>query len=271
MSIRSELKTGAVTLHSDISGEGSVPVVLLHGLFGSTSNLIGVTRSLEADFKVVRFDLRNHGKSAHSEVMDIPSMSADVAAAMAELDIPEAYVLGHSLGGKVAMDLAATRGDKVKALVVADIAPVSYGRGHDAILDGLLGLDLQALRNREQADAQLKPAVPELAIRQFLLKNLARDGDSGWKWKMNLPAIAASYDRLREAPSNEVYSGPTLFIRGEKSRYIIDENRVPIMRQFPDARLETIAGAGHWLHAERPEEFNALVRGFLTACEGAAP
>lgn len=267
MSIRSELKTGAVSLHSDIGGEGDVPVVMLHGLFGSTSNLMGVARSLEADFRVIRFDLRNHGKSAHSEVMDIPSMAGDVAEAMQQLGLSQAYVLGHSLGGKVAMELAATQGERVKGLVVADIAPVAYGRGHDAILDGLLALDLQALKNREQADTQLKSAVPELAVRQFLLKNLARDGQSGWKWRMNLAAIAASYDRLRAAPNSAVYAGPTLFIRGEKSRYIIDENRVPIMRQFPDARLETIAGAGHWLHAERPEEFNALVRGFLASCE----
>ena len=125
-------------------------------------------------------------------------------------------------------------------------------------------MDLRALRNREQADQLLQGAVPELPIRQFLLKNLMRDGDH-WAWRMNLPVIADCYDQLRAAPDAGVYPGPALFIRGELSRYIKDENRVGIQRQFPDSQLETLAGTGHWLHAEKPAEFNALVAGFLAA------
>ena len=261
--MRSELGAGAVCLNSETRGSGE-PVVLLHGLFGSASNLLSLGRSLEAHYQVVRMDLRNHGKSPHCDYMDIPSMAKDVALTMDELGIASASVLGHSLGGKVAMELAATQADHVSKLIVADIAPVSYGRGHDAIITGLLAMDLRALRNREQADQLLQDAVPELGIRQFLLKNLMRDGDH-WAWRMNLPVIADCYDLLRAAPDTGVYKAPALFIRGELSRYIKDENRVGIQRQFPDSRLETIAGTGHWLHVERPAEFNALVAGFLAS------
>ncbi|WP_372860726.1 alpha/beta fold hydrolase [Spongiibacter sp.] len=259
--MRSELKSAAATLYSESRGEGSA-VVLLHGLFGSASNLLTLSRSLESHYRVIRMDLRNHGKSPHRDYMDIPTMALDVARTLDTLGIERAALLGHSLGGKVAMQLAATQPERVSRLVVADIAPVSYGRGHDAIIEGLLELDLRSLRNREQADALLQKAAPELPVRQFLLKNLVREGD-GWAWRMNLPVIADCYDLLRDAPAQSPYRGPTLFIRGELSRYIVDDNRVGIMRQFPDSRLETIAGAGHWLHAERPREFNALVGDFL--------
>jgi esterase len=252
-----------VSLHTEVGGEGTFPVILLHGLFGSASNLLAVARSLESQFKVIRMDLRNHGKSAHSDVMDIPLMAEDVSAAMDSLGIDVAHVLGHSLGGKVAMQVAITHPKRVSRLVVADIAPVRYGRGHDDIITALLAMDLRALRNREHADQLLTKAVPEIAVRQFLLKNLMRDGKDGWAWRMNLAVIAESYDNLRDAPSAEVFAGPSLFIRGELSGYIRDDNRVPLMRQFPDMRLETIAGAGHWLHAESPKLFNSLVNDFL--------
>jgi esterase len=262
--MRSELATGTVKLHVDISGEGDKPVVLLHGLFGSGSNLMALARSLAPFYKVYRMDLRNHGKSAHSDFMDIAVMANDVAAAMAELGIERADLFGHSLGGKVAMELAARFPHLVHHLVVADIAPVSYGRGHDEIIAGLLGLDLRALESRQQADEQLHSAVPETAIRQFLLKNLVRQGEA-WEWRMNLPVIAECYDALRMAPDPGEFTGPTLFVRGGASPYIRDENRVPIQRQFPNVAIRTIADAGHWLHAEKPQIFNEIVLSFLAA------
>ncbi|WP_339674646.1 alpha/beta fold hydrolase [uncultured Zhongshania sp.] len=267
--MRSEHMPRAVQLHTEVSGSGPVSVVLLHGLFGSASNLMSVARSLESHFTVVRMDLRNHGKSAHSDQMDIPVMAEDVIAAMDVLEMPCAHFLGHSLGGKVAMQVAITHPERVKRLIVADIAPVRYGRGHDAIITSLLALELRSLKNREQADQLLTKSVPEVAIRQFLLKNLMRDGKDGWAWRMNLPVIAELYDNLRDAPSAEPFDGPTLFIRGELSGYIRDENRAPMMRQFPNMYFETIANAGHWLHAEYPLIFNGLVNEFLRA-DGAA-
>tara|TARA_R110001592_G_scaffold50620_8_gene156471 strand:+ start:3610 stop:4416 length:807 start_codon:yes stop_codon:yes gene_type:complete len=258
-----------VRLHTEVSGSGPVSVVLLHGLFGSASNLMAVARCLEKYFTVIRMDLRNHGKSAHSDQMDIPVMAEDVIAAMDTLDIPRAHLLGHSLGGKVAMQVAITQPERVRRLIVADIAPVRYGRGHDAIITALLGLDLRSLRNREHADQLLVKDVPELGIRQFLLKNLMRDGKDGWAWRMNLAVIAELYDNLRDAPSPDLFNGPSLFIRGELSGYIRDENRAPMMRQFPNMYFETIPKAGHWLHAEYPAIFNGLVEEFLRADEAA--
>ncbi|WP_269619040.1 alpha/beta fold hydrolase [Zhongshania sp. BJYM1] len=259
----------AVRLHTEVSGSGDTSVILLHGLFGSASNLLSVARSLENHFTVVRMDLRNHGKSAHSDQMDIPVMAEDVLAAMDELKIAKAHLLGHSLGGKVAMQVAIVHPERVIRLVVADIAPVRYGRGHDNIITALLGLELRSLENRGQADEALKKDIPEIEIRQFLLKNLMRDGKDGWAWRMNLAVIAELYDNLRDAPSSEPFNGPTLFIRGERSGYIRDENRAPMMRQFQDMYFETIANAGHWLHAEYPAIFNGLVNEFLRSDEAA--
>ncbi len=261
--MRSELRDGGLQMHADISGSGETAVVLLHGLFGSGSNLMSLGRYLEPAYEVVRMDLRNHGKSAHRDTMDIPQMAEDLRVTLDALEIDQCCLFGHSLGGKVAMQFAIRHPQRCSKLVVADIAPVRYGRGHDAIIEALLALDLRSLRNREHADEQLREAVPEIAVRQFLLKNLARDGQGGWMWRMNLAAIADCYDNLRDAPDSDVYSGPTLFIRGGASRYIVDENRVPIMKQFPDCRLETIEDAGHWLHAEKPQQFNGLVGEFL--------
>jgi esterase len=262
--MRSQLSRDSVVLHSQVGGEGTYPVILLHGMFGSASNLMSIGRALEPDFRVYRFDLRNQGKSPHRDSMTIASMADDVSRTMDELGIESAHLLGHSLGGKVAMELAARCPERVSRLVVADIAPVSYGRGHDAILDGLLSMDLRALQSRQQADDWLATAVPEVPVRQFLLKNLMRDGDH-WAWRMNLQTIADCYDEMRAAPNSTPYAGPTLFVRGGNSSYIRDDNRVGIMRQFPDARIETIANAGHWLHAEYPAIFNEIVRGFLLA------
>ena len=252
-----------LSLHTEVAGDGTFPVILLHGLFGSASNLMAVARSLGADYQVVRMDLRNHGKSPHSDIMDIPTMAEDVLATMDKLNIKEAHILGHSLGGKVAMQVAITAPERIQRLIVADIAPVRYGRGHDDIITALLSMDLRALRSREQADELLQKPVPELAIRQFLLKNIVRDGKDAWSWRMNLTGIADCYDNLRDAPSAEPFDGPTLFIRGELSRYIRDENRAPMQRQFPQMELLTIAGAGHWLHAEYPQIFNGMVTAFL--------
>lgn len=263
--MRRELASGAVSLYTEESGDGQTPVILLHGLFGSASNLLSVSRGLEADYRVVRMDLRNHGKSPHAERMTISDMSGDVLAAMNTLGLDRAHILGHSLGGKVAMQLALDHPERVASLIVADIAPVRYRPGHDAILEGLQALDIRALENRGQADTQLQKFVSELPIRQFLLKNLYRDQDGGWALRMNLGIIVREYDCLRDAPEGTNYSGPCLFIKGAESGYIKDEGKLEIMRLFPDAEIVEIAGAGHWLHVEKSTAFNALVQQFMAS------
>lgn len=252
-----------LNLHALQSGQGGSVVFLLHGLFGSASNLNSLAKELESRHRVYRVDLRNHGKSFHLDEMDLRSMADDLVRLMKAEGLEAGHFVGHSLGGKVAMQLALQDAPRVRSLVVADIAPVVYPRDHDAIIEALRGIDLRALKNREQADRALQRAVPELGVRQFLLKNLTRDRDGGWHWRMNLQAIASNYDALRAAPGGTAYTGPVLFVRGGESDYINEEHRKPIQRLFPSYRLEVIEGAGHWLHAEKPEPFNRLVAGFL--------
>jgi esterase len=252
----------ALPLHHTVLGERGSWVLLLHGLFGGGDNLGALGRALAAEHRVALVDLRNHGRSPHSAAMDLPLLAADVAALQASLGLSASALVGHSLGGKVAMQLALSAPQRVERLVVADIAPVAYARQHDDILAALAAVDLPALTGRSAADAQLAQHIGESNVRQFLLKSLYRD-DGGWHWRFDLPALRANYAALAAAPAGAPYAGPTLFIKGENSRYI-DTRRYPQMRAaFPAYRLEVIAGAGHWLHAEQPALFNRLVRDFL--------
>lgn len=245
------------------SGQGERTVILLHGLFGSASNLNALAKALAEDYRVFRVDLRNHGESFHLDTMSLKDMAGDVLRLLKHLDVSEAAFVGHSLGGKVAMQFAHSWPEYVTHLVVADIAPVAYKPHHNATLAAMCGIDLRALKSRSDADAQLAAAEEELGVRQFLLKNLARNDEGGWRWKLNLAAIDHCYDDLRQAPEGKPYTGPTLFIKGENSAYIQTSHSNAMQQQFPSHRLSVINGTGHWLHAEKPAAFNALVSGFL--------
>jgi esterase len=254
--------TAALPLHFDTLGSAGDWVLLLHGLFGSGDNLGGLARHLAAEFRVALVDLRNHGRSPHSEVMDLPALAADIAALQDRLGAPATALVGHSLGGKVAMQLALTEPQRVSRLVVADIAPVAYPPGHRQILAGLQALELTALADRRAADAELAAWVPEQPVRQFLLKSLYRD-ERGLHWRFHLPALARCYDALRAAPAGRPFGGPTLFIKGEHSGYITAEHRAAIEATFPAFQFRMIANTGHWLHGEKPAAFNRLVLQFL--------
>nr|WP_246386512.1 alpha/beta fold hydrolase [Litorivivens lipolytica] len=245
------------------SGSGEKAIFLLHGLFGSASNLTSVARSLEADYRVFRVDLRNHGDSFHIETMSLSEMAADIRRLADHLQVDKFSLLGHSLGGKVAMQFALEHPERVEKLVVADISPVAYKPHHNETLAALCEIDLRALKSRSEADQILQKAESELGVRQFLLKNLARDSNGGWRWKLNLQGIDACYDELRLAPEGEAFEGPTLFIKGELSAYIQDKHRGDIFRLFPKAELEVIPDTGHWLHAEKPAAFNEIAATFL--------
>lgn len=253
-----------VPLHCETLGEQGDWVLLLHGLFGSGDNLGNLGRHLAGSFRVALVDLRNHGRSPHSDTMDLPALAADIAALQDRLGSGPTALVGHSLGGKVAMQLAMTDPARVTRLVVADIAPVAYPPAHADILSGLQALDLASLPDRRAADARLAAWVPEPGVRQFLLKSLYRDGDR-LRWRFNLPVLARCYDALRAAPSGQPYPGPALFIKGEHSDYITAEHRTAIETAFPAFRFRMIANTGHWLHGERPAAFNRLVYQFL--CE----
>ncbi|RUO25900.1 alpha/beta hydrolase [Aliidiomarina minuta] len=249
-------------LNYESSGSGT-PVILIHGLFGDLDNLKSISRSLSDDYQVINIDVRNHGQSPHCDDMDYADMADDVIAITKELDLDKFHLLGHSMGGKIAMEIALRHPSQVRSLVIADIAPVAYDARHTEIIDALCAIDVESLENRQEADKELAKTINEKGVRQFLLKNLRKDGDN-WFWRFNLAALKANYEKLIGAPTSEgQYNGPVLFIRGEKSDYVQQSHRDEIAPRFPRATAETIEGAGHWLHAEKPTEFNRLVADFI--------
>jgi pimeloyl-ACP methyl ester carboxylesterase len=250
-------------LHFKQLGHGE-PLVLLHGLFGSGDNWFGVAPKLAEKFHVFAPDLRNHGHSPHHAEMDYPLMAADLEKFFAAQKIESARVIGHSMGGKVAMQFALDFPARVKKLVVVDMSPRAYARTHDKIFAALLALELASFQTRQQIEDVLAPEIPSLNLRRFLLKNLGRDERGKLFWKMNLRGVAENYSRLGEVLSaQKQFDKPALFIRGGKSDYINTADAAEIRQRFPAVEIQTIATANHWVHADAPEEFIRLVLDFL--------
>ena len=250
-------------LHTDISGQGQ-PLVLIHGLFGSYENLGVIARALQHDFQLINLDLRNHGRSPRADFMDYPAMAADVFETLDQLGIEQSAVLGHSMGGKVAMQMALQQPTRVLKLILADISPVVNEPRHLRILQGLAAIDLATLQDRKQADLLLQSSVNELGVRQFLLKNLYKDAENQFQWRFHLQALMDNYQRLLAAPvATEPYHGDTLFIKGGNSDYIQAAHQPLILSLFPKASAKIIQGTGHWLHAEKPAAFSKIVSDFL--------
>ena len=248
-----------------LEGQENRPtVILIHGMFGSLSNLGVLARSLVADYRVVSVDLRNHGDSPHELLMDLPSMAADIIELMDDLNLVSASLIGHSLGGKVAMQVALNNPQRVTDLVVIDIAPVTYGARQDAALEGLNLLAKNTIKSRRDADALISEHIAEASVRAFLLKNLARSSEGDFNLKLNLSSINQNYaSTLVAAPTGQPYVGPALFLKGEHSAYIQDKHRPIIEQLFPHSQLEIVADTAHWLHAEKPETVNASIRAFI--------
>ncbi len=243
-------------------GEGK-PLIILHGLFGSSDNWLTLGKRFAEDFKVYIIDQRNHGQSFHADEFSYEAMAQDLKNFIDSKKIDQPHVLGHSMGGKTAMTFATSYPGCVDKLIVADIGPQSYPVHHATILKGLFSIDLESTKSRREADEQLAQFIPEIGIRQFLLKNLTRSG-SNFAWRINLPAIAQSIEQIGKGLNqNTSYDQSTLFIRGEKSDYIKDSDVNLIHSIFSNCRLETIAGAGHWLHAEKPQEFYDIAINYL--------
>ncbi|MEI8289191.1 MAG: alpha/beta fold hydrolase [Verrucomicrobiota bacterium] len=250
-------------LHFQQLGRGE-PLVLLHGLFGSGDNWFGVAPGLAEKFHVFAPDLRNHGRSPHHPAMDYPLMAADVDKFFAGQQMGRACVIGHSMGGKVAMQFALDFPARVQKLVVVDMAPRAYAPAHEEILAALLALDLSRFQTRSQLEAALAPEIPSLSLRRFLLKNLGRDDQGRFVWKLNLRGVADNYFRLGEVLSpRPPFARPALFLRGGKSGYLNVTDGVEIQKLFPAAQIETIPTAGHWVHADAPQEFVRRVLEFL--------
>jgi esterase len=252
-----------MNLHFETVGEGS-PLVILHGLLGSADNWRSMSRRLGAQYKVFAVDLRNHGRSPHSELFDYPAMVADLHEFMERQALSAVALLGHSMGGKVAMQFAADYSEGVDCLVVVDIAPKAYAPSQRNLLQAMRSLDLRRYKSFGEIDAALAANIPERSLRQFLLKNLSRDDNGRLYWRIHLEAIHRNYDQLTLAMTPErTFGKPTLFIRGGRSNYI-EEGDLPAIRQiFPHAEIATLPEAGHWAHIDAPEEFFQTVANFL--------
>ncbi len=248
--------------HRDLGGEGRPPLVILHGLLGSSRNWQTAGRDLAAHFHVSALDLRNHGQSPHADEMSYETLVADVLGWLDAQGLDRVTLLGHSLGGKVAMALACRHPERVRELVVVDIAPWAYhAASHRAELAALSAIDLATLKSRAAAEQALESAVPDWAMRKFLVTNLGIDGVGRWQWQANLPALTAALAHLESNPlrGGERFAGPVRFIVGGRSDYVRPADKAFIHEYFPAARLETIAGAGHNPHIETREAFVALV------------
>jgi pimeloyl-ACP methyl ester carboxylesterase len=246
------------------------PLVMLHGLFGSSDNWMGVGSRLGCHCYAL--DLRNHGLSPHSEVMDYTVMAEDVAEFFETHQLGRAHVLGHSMGGKVAMQLALRHPERVEKLVVVDMAPRPYSAEHVPIFKALLGLNLKRYPSRREIEDALEPEIPDLTLRRFLLKNLSHESPGGsetiesrvFKWKIPLEAIYASYPRLCEAiQSDHSFEHPALFLHGGQSPYVTIADAPQIGKLFPNLQFATIPQARHWVHADAPDEFVRRVSTFL--------
>lgn len=251
-------------LNYKVFGEGD-PIIILHGMFGTLDNWQTIAKQLAEEYMVFIIDLRNHGRSPHSDKFSYSIMAADVHAFMEQNWIYQARIIGHSMGGKVAMKLATDYPDMVEQLIVVDIAPKDYEGNHQTIFEALFALDLDQLESRKEAEASLKTRIDSYGVRQFILKNLSINKDTQkYEWKMNLPVIYDAYQEILSAtPFVDPYEGPTLFLKGGTSDYILPEEFETYKSNFPNAELQTIEEAGHWVHAEQPKAFLAAVRSFL--------
>lgn len=253
-------------LHSKIYGEnqGGTPLLVLHGLFGMLDNWGSFGKEFGEKMPVHLLDLRNHGKSFHSDEMSHDAMAADILNYIQSKNIEKAHLLGHSLGGKAVMQFAINHPKKTEKLIVADIAPKSYPPHHQGIIKGLQSVNFDEVKSRSDVDEVLKQYIPEEFVRQFLMKSLYWTDDKKLAWRFNLEILDKKYqDFVANNIKFGVFPGKTLFIRGENSNYILPQDELAIKQQFPDYKIVSIANAAHWLHADKPADFNAAVADFL--------
>ncbi len=240
------------------------PLIILHGFFASSRNWRQVAEKLSAHFHVYVLDLRNHGASPHHPMMDYPSMTADLLHFMDSHQLTGASLLGHSMGGKIAMWFALNHPERVDKLIVADIAPISYQHSFDKLINALKILPLADIANRKQAELMLADAIPELSYRQFLLQNLTLT-ENGYSWRIDLDIfyrMAPSIIAFPDTKFLSAYTGESLFLAGKNSDYV---RLADINALFPLAKLKVIADAGHWLHVQQPVAFTESVVDFLSS------
>lgn len=237
----------------------TLPVVLIHGMFGNLDNLGILARDLNQRHTVIKVDLRNHGLSPRAEEMTYPAMAQDLLTLLDDLQLDKVIVIGHSMGGKAAMALTAIAPERVERLIVIDIAPVAYDtRRHDKIFAALQAVTDAGISQRQPAAQLMREYLDEEGVIQFLLKSF-----HAGTWRFNLPVLIAQYDSIIGWQNVPSWPHPTLFIRGGLSPYVQDEYREDIARQFPQARAYVVAGTGHWVHAEKPDAVLRAIHRFL--------
>jgi esterase len=245
-------------------GQGK-PMIILHGLFGSSDNWLTQAKLFSGSYKVYTVDQRNHGQSPHDNTFDYESMLSDLAEFIQDHSIADPVVIGHSMGGKTAMNFALTHPEKIDRLVVVDISPKAYNLEHYSIVKGLLAIPIDSIKSRNEADEILSQHVPEADVRQFLLKNLQRRSEGGFSWKINLKIISEKLGNVGlDLHAEGSFEKPTLFVRGAKSKYVADSDWNHITKIFPMAKLETV-DTGHWVQAEKPQEFTDVVLRWLNS------
>lgn len=229
------------------------PLVILHGLFGSRRNWLALARQLATSARVIVVDLRNHGDSPHAPTMLWDELADDVRHLLDQLGLEQVLIAGHSMGGKVAMTFANRFPERTSALLVLDIAPVTYPNRFGDIFAALRGLQIGALNTRQQADAALAAQLPDPLLRQFLLHNLVR-GSQGFRWRINLSVLEQEMVEICGFPEIthiSRFTGPVRFLAGDRSDYLLPEHHAPVRTLFPQAEIHTLADAGHWLHADQ--------------------
>lgn len=256
-------------LHQELTGQGH-PLVVLHGLFGDADNFRSIALHLERYFQVIRLDLPGHGQSDTLPKLSLDTMATAVQNHLSSMEINTFHLIGHSLGGKVAMQMAGNKtSPNIKKLIVVDIAPRIYPPHHADLLAAMNDLPLNEIKSRGDAEKRLRTQIPDASVRGFLLKSLHRDAEHQWQWRFDLAGLTSDYDALRQSPEfAEPVTPPTLFIKGANSDYVTAQDEAPIRMHFKDPHLKEIGGTGHWPHAEKPALFTRVCREFLNQDDG---
>lgn len=251
-----------MNLNYKVSGEGE-PLIVLHGLFGMLDNWATVGRELSQHYQVFLVDQRNHGKSPHSTDFNYELLAEDIDSFMADMDLTQAHLIGHSMGGKSVMQFAQKHPEKCLSMTVIDIAPKSYKAGHNEIFEAIESMDLVKISNRKEADAQLARGIKDMGIRQFLLKNLGRNEEKEFAWKANFSSLRSNYESIiGNIEYIQQSSVKSLFVRGTRSHYILPEDDQLIKEYFSNARIEDL-DTGHWIHAEQPKALMNIIMEFI--------
>ena len=242
------------------------PLIILHGLFGSSDNWMSVSKLFGVHYQVYLLDARNHGQSPHDEVHTYSSMADDLEEFIFKNALDSLYIIGHSMGGKTVMEYLTSKKNTVSKAVIVDISPRAYEPHHHREIQALKSINLAELSSRQEADDIMARIIPELGVRQFLLKNLYRNEDGSFHWRMNLDGIIYQINEIgKSTPKSSISDADILFLKGSKSDYYIrPEDEVLIKKIFPKSKIKIIENSGHWIQAEQPQAFFETVFSFFT-------